>query len=145
MGLKKPMKDADLIPENIRQGIDIFGVVGSLEPGKKWASGTALVNAGTRGFSYYSHTSGTNMHYVTIPPLNFIPSFVLVFADLSISYNVTIYRKISENQGIAQFYPADGDYLATTTYSFDYTISNLNYPADLPFNPNVNVNWFAVE
>lgn len=60
--------DADLIESNIRQGIDIFGKVGSLVPlngEKKWASGTTATNG-----------SGQ----LIISGLNFKPSLIIAIS-----------------------------------------------------------------
>lgn len=53
--------DPDLIPSNIREGVNIFDVIGTLVEGKKWASGT--------------NTSSSL--YLEVHGLDFQPSVVL--------------------------------------------------------------------
>ncbi|MEK4606537.1 hypothetical protein [Geobacillus sp. FSL W8-1251] len=57
--------DPDLIPANIKQGVDIFGVVGTLVEGKRWASGTFTTSEKT----------------YTVSGLAFKPSIVLVYVN----------------------------------------------------------------
>ena len=58
---------ANLVPGNIREGVKIFGVVGSLIEGKKYASGSEL------------HTASS---FLEIRTLDFAPNIVIMYAGL---------------------------------------------------------------
>ncbi len=78
--------DADLVPGNIRSGVDLFGVVGSIQP-RHYASGPAPL-VGNARFTYFGGTSGLH-DYTTVSNLGFKPYLVLmVYRD---DY-ITIYK-----------------------------------------------------
>lgn len=86
--------DTDLIESNIRQGRDIFGVVGSLIPlngEKKWASGTATSGG---GIAFMSNTNTSiNTARITVTGLSFSPSLVVILgSDLTDAIRVTVAR-----------------------------------------------------
>jgi len=64
-GSGKVIGDPDLIAANIRKGVDIFGIVGTLVEGKRWASGNLTFD-----------TSG----WAVIAGLQFAPDLVLYYS-----------------------------------------------------------------
>ncbi len=107
-GTGKVIGDSDLTPSNIREGINIFNIIGTLKPEKKWASGTVSLTTGQR---------------ITISGLTFQPSRIIVARTSNIGYH-SIYDK-----NVAMNYYANpslapiniggtsGDYINATGFS----------------------------
>lgn len=74
--------DPDLIPPNILQGKDIFGVVGTLAAGRQFASGSATSSAAVQTFSLVSGTATQNFYLLTVSGLSFLPSVIIVLSSL---------------------------------------------------------------
>ncbi|WP_253270880.1 tail fiber protein [Geobacillus thermocatenulatus] len=139
--------DPDLIPANIKQGVDIFGVVGTLVEGKRWASGT--------------FTSSETTY--TVSGLAFKPSIVLVYVNsintarwmISLIQRVTpsyaVYPsgsgKIVSNIAINQ---PDWTYNPSTTYNLsDSSQNKINNDGFTVFiygdGSSNNYGWIAIE
>jgi hypothetical protein len=87
--------DPDFIASNIRSGVNLFGLVGTLIEGKRWATGTA-----TRVDTYLSFVSlsgsTVGFYYIEVTGLafGFMPSVIIVYPPGSMIGNpgfVTIY------------------------------------------------------
>lgn len=85
-GTQTILGDPDLIPANILSGKNIFGVVGSLVQGKRWASGTATSSS---GFSSVGTSNGTeSMCTLSVNGLSlpFTPSIIIAIESTGVSY-----------------------------------------------------------
>jgi hypothetical protein len=71
--------DPDFVAANIRSGVNIFGVVGNLEP-RLFANGTGTVSSTTMSFQYISTNfmSSTNLPFVTVTGLTFEPNYIII-------------------------------------------------------------------
>ncbi len=74
--------DPDLIPQNIRAGVDIFGVIGSLVEGKPYATGTATATNDTLLFRAENDADILN-RYITVSGLSFPNGIKLIYACLT--------------------------------------------------------------
>jgi hypothetical protein len=114
--------DPDLIASNIRSGVNIFGIIGSLVEGKRWASGS--INTGVDGF-------------YDVGGLNFTPSIILAATAPAFSTKEVIMYFNGYNQ---TFVPIGGSAINsafTNITSSGFRINNT--PNGYP------MNWFAVE
>jgi hypothetical protein len=114
--------DPELVASNIRSGVNIFGVIGSLIEGKRSASGS--INTGVDGF--YDVTG-----------LNFTPSIILAATAPAFSTKEVIMYYNGYNQ---TFVPIGGSAVNssfTNITSSGFRINNA--PNGYP------MNWFAVE
>ncbi|TNJ65174.1 hypothetical protein FE784_16385 [Paenibacillus hemerocallicola] len=113
---------ANLIPSNIRFGVQVYDVIGSLIEGKRWASGN--INTGIDGF-------------YDVGGLNFTPSIILAATDPSFSTKEIIAYFAGYNQ---TFVPVGG-------YAINSSITNIT-SSGFRINNAPNgylMNWFAVE
>jgi hypothetical protein len=95
--------DPDLIASNIRQGVDIFGVVGTLIPGKRMLSGTVTSSSTTSTYTYVNYATGS--HYnAEVTGLPFTPSnIILIYDNGSGNYQLTVYSSIDNYIKMAVF------------------------------------------
>lgn len=88
--------DSNALPSNIKKGIIINKVLGTLDieslGGKKWASGTT--KAGEQTSFVYADSSGAYSAYPLTIPIAFEPSLVLAVYHLSISNYLCVYSNI---------------------------------------------------
>lgn len=74
--------DPDLIPANILNTANIFGVQGAAQTGKKFASGTTAIIAPSLPF--ITAMGGTqHCYYININGLSFIPAFIMIYFTIS--------------------------------------------------------------
>jgi hypothetical protein len=84
------LTDADFIPANILSGKDIFGVVGTLTLGKKWASGTV---ATTTAVNFKNHSDTNTLRAaISVTGLTFKPSSIIVYTTGSAVFSATTYQ-----------------------------------------------------
>jgi hypothetical protein len=73
--------DTDFVASNIRSGVNIFGVTGTLAP-RQYASGTAVINTNYISFAYRLYGNSTIqaalMQYIEISGLGFTPTIVKI-------------------------------------------------------------------
>ncbi|MCL6617359.1 MAG: tail fiber protein [Anoxybacillus ayderensis] len=81
--------DPNLIASNIKQGVSIFGVVGSLIQGKKWARGT-VTSSSSQEIFYDSYGNSQSRYYVSVGGLPFSthPSTILVWNSYIFSFTI---------------------------------------------------------
>lgn len=136
--------DADLIASNIRSGKNIFGIVGNLIEGKRWASGSAT-SSGTKNFKTLSGDS-YSMYILAQTGLDFTPG-VIVLSEPSAGHNYTGYYTDSriDNQRIYRH----GKYSTTlsSNYTYPFLISDdFTGQFILPVSSGgVTFNWVAFE
>nr|WP_283571182.1 phage tail protein [Paenibacillus brevis] len=70
--------DTDLVASNIRNGVDIFGVVGSLQP-SLMAQLQIRSNSVQARFQYADNSNETNMYSLTATGLAFKPRVIIVY------------------------------------------------------------------
>lgn len=72
------LQDLDFVASNIKAGVDIFGLTGTLVVGKQFATGSALPSS---GFLSFTDTAGasSNAYYLEVTGLSFTPSTVIAF------------------------------------------------------------------
>ncbi|MCX8045262.1 MAG: tail fiber protein [Anoxybacillus gonensis] len=80
--------DPDLIPSNIRQGVSIFGVTGTLIEGKRWASGVTT--------GVYESSPGKT--YITVRGLAFSPNIVVAKSTTTTWYGENILFAVYANK-----------------------------------------------
>jgi len=71
--------DANFLAANIRNGIPLFGLIGSLIEGKRSATGTTQDDGTAKGFEYAGSTSTQNGYSLIVSGLSFKPSLILAF------------------------------------------------------------------
>lgn len=130
--------DANLVAQNIKTGVGIFGVNGSLVPGTPYASGTATSSTVVTVVTEYNNTT-TNQYTVTVSGLTFTPSRILITA----------------NSGFATAYDVATDYGngspvivagATTLYLKMNNLSVTSTGFTMPFSgSNAAVKWYAYQ
>lgn len=98
--------DPDLISSNIRQGVDIFGVVGTLVEGRRWASGTISVPNNSYSFS--------------ISGLSFTPSLIIAHLSSNSQYVLGSLIVASKNNDI---YQSNGYVQASFGYNYNGSIN----------------------
>lgn len=120
--------DPDLIPANIKQGVNIFGVVGSLLPltnEKKWAWGSlSNIQVGNS---------------ISVSGLAFTPNFILAVNSFDLTYIVIASRSpfilANLNRKIMN---------SSTNGLFYLTWGSNSFTIDAP-TPNNSTTWFACE
>lgn len=143
---------SQLISSNIKKGVTIDGVDGSLDitslGGKRWASGTVISSSSNFYFLTPSNNA-TSAYILSVTGLSFIPSFVIITSTNASSF--TLYKRSGFYYGggvaITGSYPEntdsvyqqqmkeDGTYLKVTSTSFSLPVSL----------PGRNYNWIAYE
>ncbi|AXM89394.1 hypothetical protein CI793_09610 [Anoxybacillus ayderensis] len=111
--------DPDLIPSNIRQGVNIFGVTGTLVEGKRWASGTVSI---------------TNNNSVSVTGLAFNPKYVLCY----ISSKGQVAGNFNGNSSLFSI-------PSTNMYQADSRISLVTGGFIVSYSQNVTIDWIAFE
>jgi hypothetical protein len=114
--------DPELIANNIRSGVNIFGIIGSLIEGKRSASGS--INTGVGGF-------------YDVGGLNFTPSIILAATDPAFSTKMVITYFNGYNQTFVPIGGSAGNSFFANITSSGFRINNA--PTGYP------MNWFAVE
>jgi hypothetical protein len=92
-GTQTILGDPNLIPSNILQGKNIFGVIGILAPGAKFAIGEIQSGSTKKGFlDHYSGSTITQQFYVEVSGLTFKPDIIFVLLKGTASpYTETTY------------------------------------------------------
>lgn len=98
--------DSDLVPGNIRAGVDIFGVIGTLMAGGGMPDGISAVATGT-----FTLGSTITNPYTIAHDLGVAPDFVVVFGDENIDlsrfndeqfFNVIVRRSMTNNNTVSE-------------------------------------------
>jgi len=84
------ISDANFIASNIRSGVSIFGLTGTLIEGKRMAKGTVTSSSSTQLFPVPGG-SYSNRYYVTVSGLSFAPRTVLIYSYQNNYYGETSY------------------------------------------------------
>ncbi|MEC0110399.1 hypothetical protein P4H27_25855 [Paenibacillus taichungensis] len=119
--------DADLIKANIRNGVDIFGVIGTLLP-RQFASGSAVMSSANMDFIYAIPGSNgvKTARYIEVSGLTFKPSLIVIYRNGMVSG--LYYESFSSPNGEAAAFmymgenPSSGVY-PTTAYMYPYYMS----------------------
>ncbi len=98
--------DPDFIATNIKSGVNIFGLVGSLAVNKKSASGTAMANL-TNDYYYTNGGDMVSRNSIEVSGLTFLPSLILCF-DAQRHFIVYIGSRSTALSGISYQSSASG-------------------------------------
>ncbi|AWO73872.1 phage tail protein [Geobacillus thermoleovorans] len=134
--------EPDLIASNIRQGVNIFGVVGTLVEGKKFASGTVTSSP---NYGYFRVSNSGALHgypYITVSGLTFQPTVIHVFVPDG-NTDITIFDNRRNYLGSAS---ADIT-MQNTVYlnnSDDAYVNSSGFRLPVT-NPNTLFTWYAYE
>lgn len=79
-GAQTIVGDANLIPANIKEGVSIFGKIGTLPTGKKFASGNVTSQHGTINFYDYKNTAFSSYNLI-VSGLTFTPSIIEIYQE----------------------------------------------------------------
>jgi hypothetical protein len=92
--------DADLIASNIKSGVNIFGVVGTVDiaslGGKRYATGTAVATSFNSAFTYINGTT-VNQFSITVSGLTFKPSLIYAFVNQSGVTAIAVYSEYAND------------------------------------------------
>jgi hypothetical protein len=90
--------DADFIPANFLSGKNIFGWVGTLVPGKKWASGSVAMTTATSVFYDAVTTSDpVSLPSFTVTGLAFVPSLIIGVLNYNSGINWSVFSIYAGN------------------------------------------------
>ena len=143
--------DPNFIAANIRNGVPLLGLIGSLVEGKKWATGTAKDDGTAKSFEYAVSTSYLSGYSLIVSGLSFKPSLVLAF-KVSPQQGLILYSEMDDG-----FYPKTSKYVNYTGGAVNTSISNFKgdkSPAEVTFggfklpafaSPLSTFNWLAIE
>lgn len=143
--------DPDLIPANILNTANIFGVQGAAIAGKRFASGSVF--CGLTQYVFYSRAGGGNSWYgLTVSGLTFKPSIIVcMFRDTrndGTSYAGDSYTIYSPITGYVLMFTAYDNSGQTSVTSYQVNVGDCYVNASgfrLPALPNVTYNWMAWE
>jgi hypothetical protein len=134
--------DANLIAENILSGKSIFGVVGNVVPGKKYATGTGTTSALPKNFSVLGYM--ISAVYTSISGLDFTPSVIIVRGP-SVGFDSVVFKtRLLDSSAyyIYGFYSNNGERLADN-------IIGMGEPYELPcgnlYQASKSYTWYAWE
>ena len=108
--------DANFKAANIKKGVSIFGITGSLEEGKKFVSGTT--GSGSVDTRTFYLLDGSSYPYkgLMVSGLTFTPSLIIIFAKITeysaINYKTIVYAKdktYTRNNPIVTIHEVGGD------------------------------------
>lgn len=94
-GAQTILGDPDLIPANILQGKNIFGVAGNVVLGKKFASGSIPYASMVRGYVRTTSNSQVTAMLATVSGLSFTPRIVIIRVAMdAVKTGVTMYSDL---------------------------------------------------
>lgn len=138
--------DPDLVARNIRNGVNIFGVVGTLVEGKRWATGGASPDSKgvvtVTGLTFtakiiilrqsYYHTDSTTWHY-----------YQKVYVDSPVQGNANVNAVLQTLDAI--YYTSSGTGSGSLIASTPFTVTATGFSTG-SFTPGkTSVDWFAFE
>ena len=142
--------DANFLAENIRQGVPLFGKVGSLIPGLQFASGTAQASPSPQNYTAIDNSS-ISKYPLTVSGLTFKPKYILAitttkFNNYSIGTMFIMYIENGEayNAGgvvIVGAYSGMGQTIKADVAPVSITTTGFSIPAD---NHAVTFKWYAI-
>ena len=141
--------DVNLIESNILSGKSIFGVIGNVVAGGKWASGKVNATGKTMNFTD-SNDRITNEYYLEIPSLTFEPSIIIYISESKYGGIGVVNMKYSVSNTPKPFcvllkqYNTGSSYEPVLTCKVDskmFTSTGLKLPSAHDY----NYNWIAYE
>ena len=151
-GVQTILGDSDLIASNIKKGIDIFGILGTLDVaslgGRNVASGSITNGNGAVNFQA-SNGIIVGVNFVTVTGLTFKPSVILVY-DLSVSSTpsfATYNDRLANKCRIAVYYLSSNNLLNAYDAYYDSNAAVINSSGfTLPVRTtNTLFGWVAYE
>jgi hypothetical protein len=138
--------DPDLIASNIKSGVDIFGVVGTVDiaslGGKRFASGTLTNGATQQTFTDYSGAN-VNKYFLNVTGLSFQPSYIIVYRGSSNWMGVF---NVNTGNTYDCFYSQENSGSPVTSWFQNVKNKVLNGSFTVPvFASSLNYSWIAFE
>jgi hypothetical protein len=128
-------QDDDFIPANIKTGVDIFGVTGTMPIGRKYASGSTTSSSGSTTFVKYDNTNNS-FYYIAVAGLTFQPTMIMwrtanamsYFSSVaSLSWSVTANINMETNGSLYYKVDGTGAYVNSTSFRMPCTYSEQGY------------------
>ncbi|MFD2869898.1 hypothetical protein ACFSY7_15500 [Kurthia populi] len=139
-GTQTILGDPDLISANILSGKNIFGVVGSLVQGKRWASGTATSSSGSSSVGTSNGTESMSTLSVNGLSLPFTPSIIIAIESTGVSYPAIYNSKPLINWSTENYYLYSKNFIKSPYF----TVNSGGF--SLPVSTGDKVyQWIAIE
>lgn len=143
-----PTSDPQLIPKNIREGIDIWGVIGTMKEGVSGIDYGRVTLSGSTNKITVSHTMGKTPHTAILIPFDSTLSgsdtsnAILQVTSTNVIYGYgTNYKTICVTAKYGSMYTTSGTG-TSTTFSASTNSLTLNCPAS--YYPNGTYIWIAI-
>lgn len=154
--------DTDLLAHNIREGVEIFGVTGTVNisnlGGRKFAGGTTSMSGSAGAFTHYNGVNNPSCYFIQISGLSFRPNLIISICRKGIMKFMGVYSNlIGEDANMVSQYTES--YSTASTYYLkgnngsQYHIGYVTYggflvPVVPPSNSGVEslpTEWYAFE
>lgn len=132
--------DANLIPANILSGKSIFGVIGSVIAGKKFASGTTVSSNTVELFKTSSGNESKGFIRMSSLNLTFVPRIIYYYDTSEPDYYTNIYVRDGVGGSVGGI-----KFVVTSITCRSYSTSNPHEYLYVPSGFNKNYTWFAWE
>ncbi|KYG90023.1 hypothetical protein A0U40_09880 [[Bacillus] sp. KCTC 13219] len=104
-GVQTILGDADLIAANIKQGVNIFGVTGTLNlaslGGTKFASGTVNLSSEPLSFRTYDGNNLPSFYHIQVSGLSFKPRMIVAVYVSGAAKHQAIYNNMTGQDGVS--------------------------------------------
>jgi len=143
--------DPNFIAANIRNGVPLLGLIGSLVEGKKSASGSAKDDGTAKAFEYAINTSTISGYSLIVTGLSFKPSLVVAYNTVA-PLNVILYTEFGDitYPKTAKFFQYSGTSVNSTVYNLKgdkapLEVTSTGFKLPTFGAPLSTWNWAAIE